>query len=366
MIDSSYKLRKTEAVCLILIVMVNKLVLNIPFFIINTVGTGSVINLIYIGIIGFIFTLFLNFLFKRFQNSDIIDISEFLGGKFLKLLIGTIFTIFFFFVAYVTLNDFSNFIKTIYFSNSPLVFILLFFTVGIIVANLFSFKSIIRTICVVVPVSIVSIVFSFLAIYDEFTINKFSPFFGYDLKSTFLYGLSNIFSLYIIVYYYFLMPLLKDSNEFKKITIISYTISWLLLFSTVVSVLTIFPMSINITPLNSLYLLSRKIEFGSFLQRIDAVFILLWLISIFSYLSLCIFMINRIISKLTNIENQNILSYSTSSILFGLVLVPFDMSINYFIEKTIYKYAVIITTFIIAFSILILANLKMKFKKGNL
>lgn len=162
------------------------------------------------------------------------------------------------------------------------------------------------------------------------------------------------------------MPLLKDSNEFKKITIISYTISWLLLFSTVVSVLTIFPMSINITPLNSLYLLSRKIEFGSFLQRIDAVFILLWLISIFSYLSLCIFMINRIISKLTNIENQNILSYSTSSILFGLVLVPFDMSINYFIEKTIYKYAVIITTFIIAFSILILANLKMKFKKGNL
>lgn len=363
--SNNYKLQKYEAICLILIVMVNKLILNVPYYVINLVGTGSVINLIYIGVIGLIFVLCLNYLFQKFPNSDIIDISEFLGGKILKILMGIVFIVFFFLVSYITLSDFANMIQTIYFDQSPLIFILLFFMIGIVVANLVGFKAMTRTICLIVPFTLISILLALFAVQDEFAFDKFSPFFGYNMQTTFLNGLLNIFSLYIITYYYFLMPLLKDSFTFKKVTTISYIISWLLLFLTVISILTIFPITNDTEPLNSLYLLSRKITLGDFLQRLDALFILLWLISIFCYLSISTFMINRIIKKLTNIENEKIITFSTTSIFFGLCLIPFNIAISRFMENTVYRYLIIGLTFVVCFVILILANLKFKFKKGS-
>ena len=124
---------------LIIIVMINKLIINIPYYITDLVGTGVLINLIYIGSLGLIFVLFLNHFFQKFPNSDIIDISEFLGGKILKIIMGIIFVIFFFFVAYVTISDFTNLLKTVYFKNSPLIFILLFFMIGALIANLVRF-----------------------------------------------------------------------------------------------------------------------------------------------------------------------------------------------------------------------------------
>ena len=120
---NNYKIQKYEAICIILIVMVNKLILNVPFYLINLVGTGAIINLLYIGFIGLFFVFILNHLFKNFPNSDILDISEFLGGKFLKNIISMIFVCFFFFVSYITLTDFANMLKIIYFQESPLIYI---------------------------------------------------------------------------------------------------------------------------------------------------------------------------------------------------------------------------------------------------
>ena len=365
MLTNNYKMQKLEAIYFILIIMVNKLILNIPYYVTNQVGTGAIINLIYIGIIGLIFVLILNFLFERFPNSDIIDISEFLGGKILKTIIGIIFIAFFFLVSYVTLSTFSNMIKIIYFENSPLIFILLFFIIGIVITNLIGFKSLVRTACCVIPFSIISILLALIGVYNAISIDKFSPFFGYNFQTTFIKGLWNLFALYIITYYYFIMPLLQNSFDFKKVTTISYIISWVLLFLTVISILSTFSITNRTEPLSILYLLSRKIELGDFLQRLDALFILLWIISIFCYLSIIVFMINRIFAKLTNITNPKMLTFSTSSILFGLCVFPFNVAISRFIENVIYRYVTISCIFIIGFLVLLLANIKFKLKKGK-
>ena len=82
--NSNYKLQKIEAISIIVIIMLNKLILNVPYIVISTVGTGIIVNLIYIGIVDLLFSILLVKLFEKFQNADIIDISEYLGGKFLK------------------------------------------------------------------------------------------------------------------------------------------------------------------------------------------------------------------------------------------------------------------------------------------
>lgn len=356
--ENKYELEKIEAISIIIIIMINKLILNIPYYIVNLVGSGAIVNIIYIGIIDFIFLLIIIKLLNPFQNQDILDISEFLGGKKLKNTIGIISICLFLLISFITLLNFSNVLHTIYFSNFPMIFILLIFILGIIVANFIGFKSISRIATFIVPFAILSVIITFLAISGNLSVKNLTPILGENYYTTFILGASNTFAMYIIVYMYFIKPLLKNNNDFKKISIVSYFISLILLLLTIISMLTLFSTNSGNEPINSLFLLARQIELGNYIQRVDALFILLWILSIFTYLSFVVFIINRIIKKIINISNEKMLTYSTCSILFGLALIPFNISQIRFIENTIYKYVIIGFMFGLGIVILILANIK--------
>lgn len=362
--ENNYKLEKIEAISIILVVMINKLILNIPYYIVKLVGSGAIINLLYIGIIDFLVLLVIIKLFKNFETADILDISEYLGGKTLKNLIGFLCIGLFFLVAFITLIDFSNVLHTIYFSNFPMAYILFFFIFGVLIANLIGLKGISKAACFIIPFALISVIITFFTSFENLDIKDLTPFFGKSYNNTFITGLSNCFAMYILVIYYFLKPLLKDIREFKKISVTSYLISFILLILTIIPMLTLFNTSSNSEPINSLFLLSRQIELGRFLQRIDALFIFLWIFAIFSYLSFIIFMINRIIKKIVPISNEKMHSYSTCSLLFGLSLIPINISHIHFIEDTLYRYLIIGFAFILGIIILVLANIK-KIKQKN-
>lgn len=363
--ETNNSLEKVESISILIMVMINKLILNIPYYIVNLTGSGSIINIIYIGIIDFIFLLIILRLFKNFENSDIIDISEYLGGKPLKILITIISVLIFLLVATMTLIDFSNVLHQIYFSQFQIIYILGFFIIGVAIANFIGLKSISRVTSLIISFAIISIIVTFIAIFKDLSISSFTPIFGENYKTTFLIGLSNSFAMYIIAYYYFFKPLLKDQKDFKQVSIISYVISLILLLLTIISMLSIFTSNSSNAPINSLFLLARQIELGTFLQRVDAIFILLWILSIFCYLSFIVFIINRIIKKVSNISNEKMLTFSTCSILFGLALIPFNIAQLNFIENTIYRYSILIFMFGIGTCLLILSNIKLLRKKGN-
>lgn len=264
MANNSYKLQKIEAISLIIIVMLNKLILNIPFYITSLVGTGAIINIIYVGIIDLIFTLLLVKLFDKFQNSDIVDISEFLGGKPLKWIMAIASILTFFIACFITLSNFASALQIVYFSNFSMIYVLLFFIIAIFVANLSGLRAIIHISSLLAPFTLISIIIPIFGVWKEFSIESFTPIFGHSFYSTFVVGLLNCFSMYIIAYYYYLKPYLKETIEFKKVVLSSYTISWVLLIVTIIPVMTLFNVNTSNEPLNTLYLLSRKIELRSF------------------------------------------------------------------------------------------------------
>jgi len=94
-------------------------------------------------------------------------------------------------------------------------------------------------------------------------------------------------------------------------------------------------------------------------------FILLWIISIFSYLSFVLFLINRTFKKILTVSNEKMLSFANCSILFGLAIIPFNTAQIKFIENTLYRYLILGIVFGLGSILLILANLKftMKSKK---
>ena len=122
------KIGNLEAIALLLIVSTNHLLLNMPQTIIDTCGSASLLNIIYSTILVFIIAYILLFLlFKNFPSYDILDISNYLGGKILKNAIGIICAIYLLSVSSVFLRNFAEGLKLIYFFDAPIIYILLFF-----------------------------------------------------------------------------------------------------------------------------------------------------------------------------------------------------------------------------------------------
>ena len=135
------KIGKFEAICLVLIIIVNEIVLNIPNLIIYTTGSSAILNVVFISIIAISFSFFLSKLFQSFLGMDIIDIGEFVGGKYLKIVTGALFLAFLIFLSSIGIRYLTNCIKIIYYNSSPFLFILLFFIVPAIIISKNRFKS---------------------------------------------------------------------------------------------------------------------------------------------------------------------------------------------------------------------------------
>lgn len=148
------KLSKIEAIALIVIVMINQVIVGTPKNILASNSSGALINVIVISIIALIIVFFINFLFKAFNNLDIIDISEYLGGKTLKAFLSISFMLLFLLSSITCLYCMSESLKIIYFQNSSIAFIALFFIFGMIFANRKGFTTISKVNLIIVIFSL--------------------------------------------------------------------------------------------------------------------------------------------------------------------------------------------------------------------
>ena len=115
------KIGSFEAIALLLIVSINHLLLNMPQTIIDTCGSASLLNTVYTTILAFIIAyLILFLLFKKFPSCDILDVSNYLGGKVLKNIIGILCGIYMLTLSSVFLRNFAEGLKLIYFFDAPI------------------------------------------------------------------------------------------------------------------------------------------------------------------------------------------------------------------------------------------------------
>lgn len=352
------KIGKIESIFLILSFIINLIILSIPRIIISSTGSASILNSIYISIIALLIVLFICKLLSTFPGNDILDISHFLGGKILKNIIGASFIIFFLFTAFSILKSFSETLSTIYYYNTPPFFVTGIFCIIIAFACSYGFKAISRANVLILPLAILSIFLLFIFNTKHFTYERMFPILGYGTNTTFFIGLQNLFAFGNISIIYFLPSILKDSNELKKASLTAIIWSGICLILSIITILFLFSYFGPSNGVMPFYLASREVEFGRFFQRIDAVFILVWIISIVCFLSILVLFAIKIFRNLTNIKNEKFLAASASIILFLLGLLPKNIYNIFFIENSIYKYFVIIFVFIFSILILILANLK--------
>lgn len=358
------KIGTLEAISSVIIVILSHIILNLPNELLSSTLSAAPLNVIYITGIVLLLYLLATKLFKPFHNKDILDIAEYVGGSILKKIVSVIYSLHLIFISGILICSFADTIKAIYLQNMPSELICLLFILIAVLANLFGFKSISRTNAILMPFILITILIIFISLFTAFVPQRIFPVFGYGVNETFILGASNIFAFGELLILFLIRPNLSDNKQAKKVGIASILLSGVFLLLSVTALLLLFPFITGGEGVLSIYMITRSIHFGNFFQRVDALFILIWALTFFSYLSVIIYYILKIAKKNVTSKKNSPIIFIIALAIFIVTLIPQNISQIRFAENVIYKYSSLIVVFVLSFSILILGYLKKRKRKS--
>lgn len=363
------KLGTVEAIYLVLSIIAPFVVTSLPRTILNEQKSSSLLNIIYVTIACLIICYLIYLFFKKFPGQDIIDISNYLGGNLFKNIIGIIYILYFVISSSMLLRNFCEGLRAVDFPYTDIIYITLMFLIAIAIDSYLSFNSTIKTTVLFFPLLLISIILLFVGNIQNFSFERIFPLLGDGFNNTFVLGLTNIGAFAGISYIYFLPPLLKNPDKFKEVSLLSTLISGIFIFICIATLLFMFSIFINTNEIMPLFMASRYIEFSSFFQRFESLFLLIWIISFCCYLSISCKFSTYIFKKILNLESHIEISYIFVLLIFIISLLPKNYTILNLFETSIYR-ILNITMIFLGLSILILSNLKnnsktLKKKGGN-
>lgn len=363
---SSQKLNYIESSLLVVIVTITHLILNMPNTLIESTGSSAILNSIYITILALLLFAIINKLLKPFENNNILYVAEYLGGKTLKSILTILYLLHFIFISGVLLRNFAETLKIIYFPQASLWTILCAFLLVALIVNMFGKKNLVKANSIIMVPILLTIVITAFSLIGKFEFNRVFPILGYGVNETFISGATNIYAFSGILYLLLIKPYLKDYKNFSKVGYLSIFISGIYLVLVISALLMMFPNIPSGDETLSVYLSTRIIEYGKFMQRTDALYMFVWIFDFASYLSVIILFITQVSKQSFNIKKSSFYNCIIALLIFIVAILPTNTTEISFFETTIYKYSSIGLVFVLSFIILILGYLKKKKRKDYL
>ena len=351
------KINNKEAVSLVVSSSLGITVLVSSQIIASACLSSSLINTGYISFIALFLTFIICKLYKEFVGISFLDITDYLGGKFLKFVVGVIFFSYFLFTAAVVLCKAVNCLQIVYYPMTNVSYTILLFVFSTVFACNLKNNGFMRATFMIVPFVIVAIFLIFAGNLKNFNYENIFPILGNGVAATFGSGLTHLFTFGGIAYIFFLPQNLKRPDKFMSISIWSMLISSFLLTVTVATTILMVNKNITSGELFPLYIAVRYIEFGTFFQRLDAAFILVMIIAICSFLGIYGNLCLGIVKEITGISDTKPLTYSFILLLYAFTLLIDAQFVLQIMQDVVFKIFFFIVVGL-GILILILSNFK--------
>lgn len=352
------KINFLEASFLVVIVTITHLLLDLPNALIKSTGSASVLNAIYISILALIYFFIVKKLLSPFDGNNILHVAEFLGGKFLKRVLTIIYISYFAFISAIMIRNFGDTLRLIYFPQATLWSVLGIMVLVAVIVNHMGAGSVIKVNTFIIPPILLTIVITAFSLIGKLEPNRLFPVMGYGFKETFIFGASNIYAFSGLVYIYLIRPNLKNYKDFTKLGVTSILLSAMYLVVCILALVMLFPYLTSGNETLSIYLSTRVIEYGKFMQRADALYMFVWLFDCLSYLSVMILYIKHIGTQAIEVKQGNLFTIIIGIVIFIIALLPQNTVQVEFIESTVYKYLSLGIVFGLSFVILLLGYIK--------
>lgn len=346
-----------EASALVINSMIVQVFVSYPRSMINVSGTAAWITAIYVAMLAYLGFLIIQGLYKNFEGKDILEVSEIAGGKILKVVVGFLIILQFLSVISITIREFGEDLKVVTFPVSPISYIIIFFLIGMVIAALLGIESIVRLNVLAIPVVIAGSLIIVAGIMSNVHLYNITPIWGTGFKDIFLTGSFKISSYSAITILFLIVPFIKTHRNLKRAgTSIILISSMFFIFSTLLFLLVV-PYNVAVETFLPMFELARLIDYGRFFQRVESVFLFVWIISALSYFSAGLFFASYVFQKTFNLKYYKPVVFSFAILIFTLSLLPPDLMTVIKLDSDVFRKYSGIFTFLVPIIVLSIANI---------
>ena len=350
---------KFETASILINALIIKVLLGLPQLLCRRVGSAAWIVSLVSGLLFLLFTFLILKLYRRFENKNLIQIAEILGGKIGKWVCALLILLPLLYQGSITLRLAADTINLITPYRIPTLLTAVLVGIVVIVTAYRGVEGVARMHALLVPVILITSFFVLLASVSSFQFSNLFPFWGLGQALVWKESFSS-FSIYTDVIYIFLLyPYVKSQKIFRRAciwgTVLGIAIQSMIVFGYVLT--TQYPE--NASLFMPVYQVSRIIKLGGNSQSIEAIFYPVWIMSSLLYLSLSNNFIVEIIGQTTQTKYEKLFIIPVAAFMFFIAYLPPSVMDAMRISSR-FSFTLAALTMLLPFFVLAAASIKAK------
>jgi spore germination protein (amino acid permease) len=347
-----------EAIALIINAICARIFLNFPREMAEDAGTAGWLEVIYFSILAFGLVYLIASLYARFNRKDLLDIAGLAGGEAGRIITGLLILAPILGFGALILREYTENMKIISLTDSPLGFVMMFFMVAMVAACFLGLEAIVRFSAVAVPILTAGFLFIVLMVAPYYDFTHLLPVLGSGLGSVFGKGFFKVSTYSPLIYLFLIPPFLKDQKSFRRIGLTALGVSALLLLVSSLTYSLVYSYPTSLESFLPVFQLARLINYGRFFQRLESVFVISFAISAMLYLGVILFFVVHVFKKTFKLEYHRPLILPFAVILFSLALLPSNLMTAIDLQTKTYATFTWVIAFILPIVCLLLARLR--------
>ncbi len=359
------KIGVKEATWLIVITSTSKVFYTSPSMLANIVGnTGWYLTIISCAVAIFLFVFVIKLL-KMFEGKDLVEVYNVSLGHFTGFIFSLITGLFLLFLSVVYITEFHEVIRVYVFPLSPDWYVIGIFVICVFILSLKGLEAIARLSKLIIYVLLAGFVVILLMGTQNYNINNLFPILGHGFDKTLLHGIIRSSAYGEVIVLAVFAKSMHNTANIKKVGINSLLISGLIVAISIFAFTLTFPYHTAKNITSPMYEMSTLIDYGRFIQRVEPVFLFIWVISSLISGSVLFYSFVRIYCTVFKIMDKRPIIITGSIILFSSSFLHKDITTVIFGSVQITRKYGSIPVFIFPLIALIIASIREKGKRAN-
>jgi spore germination protein KB len=311
-----------ETVTILLWPMLAKIYLSFSAGLIQENYSAAWLAVLFGSMMALLWFLPLAALLKRFPGEDLVTIAEIVTGPVIGKLLMGIVVIFFFISTTLILRQIAETVIGTALPMIPLSVIIITFVLVMLLPAVWGLESAARVSALITPYLLAGGIGLFLLQYGNMNPNYLAPLWGPGIKKLAINSFFRSSILSELVFLGFLAPFMPKKN-FRQTGLILIGAATVLLTGAMMVTQMVFPPPVAAEHTYPFYEMARSIYFGRFYQRVEFIFIPVWMTMVLFSLGLRFYFTTVGLAKIFRLPyHQPLLGMTALALLAAALLYP--------------------------------------------
>ncbi|MCL4516757.1 MAG: spore germination protein [Firmicutes bacterium] len=261
-------------------------------------------------------------LMRRFPDHSIVEVSEQVAGTFFGLVASLAFFAFFLALTIIILRQFTETVISTVLPQTPISIVTAIFVIALVFGCYQGLEAITRLALLASPFLLLGAITILLMSMPFANFDYLFPFWGVGLPKVLTTGVKHSAFMSEILILPLIYPALRDHGRFTSIGLGSVSVSGVLMALYSAQLLAVFSVAEASRSAFPAYQLARLIWFGRFVQRVESVFIFMWVLTGLLQMTIALYGATVTLSRLLHLSVYRPLLPAMGIIVYTLGFVP--------------------------------------------